>query len=290
MGGRSQQLRRGDVRRVFRLIGEIGEMGRDPSRWRTHLLRELLPMIGARVGLVGEHYICPSDPSDTYIVGMVEWGWAPGEQAIFHDHMNAGGMARDPLHAVVQPLNYRSFTRRRRDFVPDEIWYASPVVDPLRRRCNVDDTIHTRLRLPQAGWAHFMSLMRKWGAEPFGVRDRLLVSLLHRELGRLWSQVETGALATLPPRLRQTLDLMFSGYSEKEMAQTLDLSIHSVHDFVRRLYRHFGIEGRGELLTNPVCRQLLFRPALSPAYYAHHRGDNEGTFPAPLHGSSSGNR
>jgi DNA-binding CsgD family transcriptional regulator len=126
-----------------------------------------------------------------------------------------------------------------------------------------------------------MSLMKSWGAQPFTERDRLLVSLLHREMGRLWKQIDVGSLATLPARLRQTLDLIFSGYSEKEMAQTLNVSTHTVHDFCRRLYRHFNVKGRGQLLTDPACRQLLFRPALSPAYYAHNRGDTEGVFPKP---------
>jgi hypothetical protein len=279
MTGKSRRLKDSDIRRVFHLLGEITELGRDPSRWRLHLLQKLLPMIGARVGIIGEHFINPQNPLDTHIVGLVEWGWAPGEQERFHSHLNAGGMAQDPMHEVVPKLIFRSFTRRRRDFIPDQIWYASPVTDPLRRQCNVDDTIHTRCKLPQPGWAQFMSLMKSWGAEPFTERDRLLVSLLHRELGRLWKQIDVGALVTLPARLRQTLDLIFSGYSEKQMSQTLNVSTHTAHDFCRRLYRHFQVKGRGQLLTNPACRQLLFRPALSPAYYAERRGDTQGVFP-----------
>ncbi len=188
-------------------------------------------------------------------------------------------MAQDPLHAQTQRLLFRSFTRRRRDLVPDAIWYASPVVDPMRRQANVDDNIYSRCRLPQPGWAVFIALMRSWGKKPFGARERLVVSLLHREMGRLWSKADRSDLAALPPRLRQTLDLLFCGYSEKEMATALSLSPHTVHDFTRRLYRHFDVSGRGELLTKPACRQLMFRPALSPAYYASERGDTAGTFP-----------
>ena len=143
--------------------------------------------------------------------------------------------------------------------------------DPLRRECNVDDTIHSRCRLPQPGWAQFMSVMRPWGGERFAVRDRFLVNLLHREMGRLWAQTDAGPLSKLPPRLRQTLDLIFSGYSEKDMATTLNLSTHTIHDFSRRLYRHFSVKSRTELLANPAARKLLFRPALSPAYEAHER-------------------
>jgi hypothetical protein len=274
---RSQRLRAGDIRHVFHLLGEITELGRDPARWRLHMLGKLLPLIDARLGLAGEHYVSPEAPQ---FIGLVELGWLPEEQQIFYAHVNAGGMATDPLHEPVQRLLRRSFTRRRRDLVSDEIWYSSPGT-PVRRQCNMDDQIYSRRNLPQPRWAHVITTMRACGAKPFSVRDRFIVSLLHRELGRLWSQVDTGPLINLPPRLRQTLDLIFSGYSEKEIAASLNVSTHTAHDFTRRLYRHFGVTGRSGLLINPVCRQLLFRPALSPGYYAHNRGDSTGTFPQP---------
>ena len=281
MTWRSQRLREADLRQAHRLVGEVVELGRDPAAWRAHLLAESLRLIGGRVGVACEHFIDPADPARTRVTGLVDHGWAAGEAERFYAHLNAGGMVDDPLHAVAQRLTFRSYVRRRRDFVPDAVWYASPVTDPLRRACNVDDTIHTRWRLPQAGWAHALSLMKSWGEPPFSVRDRRVVNLVHRELGRLWARAEAGPFAPLPPRLRQTLDLLFSGYSEKEMARTLDVSPHTIHDFARRLYRQFGVDGRGSLLAHPACRRPLCCPALSPAHYADDRPPLPGTFPNP---------
>jgi DNA-binding CsgD family transcriptional regulator len=277
MNAESQRLSSADIRRVFHLLGEIIELGRDAARWRAHLLEQLLKLVDARIGLAGEQFVSPTAPM---FVGMVEAGWEPHQQKLFYQHVNSGGMAKDPLHKPVQSLLFRSFTRRRRDIVPDDVWYSSPTL-PIRRECNFDDQIYSRWRLPQPGWAHVITVFRAWKGNPFGVRERLIVNLLHRELGRLWSQVDSGPLASMPPRLRQTLDLIFSGYTEKQIADCLNVSTHTAHDFCRRLYRHFALKGRGQLLTNPACRQLLFRPALSPAYYAQNRGETQGTFPAP---------
>jgi DNA-binding CsgD family transcriptional regulator len=276
---RSQRLREKDVRNVFHLIGEVTELGRNPLRWRLHLLQQLLPLTHSRLGLAGEHFFNSYNPADTYLVGMTELGWAPGEQERFYSHLNAGGMAQDPMHPAVGRLLFRSFTRRRRDFIPDQVWYSSPVTDPLRRECNVDDTIHSRQRLPHRGWAHFISLMSGWGAKPYGVRDRLIASLVHRELGRLWNRIEDNPVSKLPPRLQQTLDMLLSGYGEKEIAKTLNVSALTAHDFCRRLYRQLQVSSRTELLAHPDCRQLLFLPALSPAYYANNRGDDPTVFP-----------
>jgi DNA-binding CsgD family transcriptional regulator len=280
MTRRSQRLRNSDVRAIFHLLGEIVELGRDPGRWRLYMIEELTRMVGGRVALGCEHFYDAQHPTESRLVGATECGWEPSEQKRFHDHLNAGDMVHDPMHPAVGRLLFRSFTRRRRDFIPDEVWYGSPVVDPLRRMCNVDDTLHSRRRLPHKGWAHAITLMKSWGDAPFTIRDRLLVNLFHRELGRLWSRVDGSELAALPPRLRQTLNLIFSGYSEKEIGAELNVSPHTAHDFARRLYRHFDVSGRGDLLTNVACRRLLFRPALSPAYYVQDRVDAAGSFPA----------
>jgi DNA-binding NarL/FixJ family response regulator len=53
----------------------------------------------------------------------------------------------------------------------------------------------------------------------------------------------------LSPRLRQTLSGLLAGNSEKQVAATLGLSKHTVHLYVTAIYRHFGVNSRGELLA-----------------------------------------
>jgi FixJ family two-component response regulator len=55
----------------------------------------------------------------------------------------------------------------------------------------------------------------------------------------------------LTPRLRQTLELLLQGDSEKQVAFRLGLSRHTVHDYVKSLHRHFGVQSRGELMA--IC-------------------------------------
>jgi hypothetical protein len=43
----STKLRLTDVRRAFRLIGEIRQHGADPQQWRPHLLRGLIDLLDA---------------------------------------------------------------------------------------------------------------------------------------------------------------------------------------------------------------------------------------------------
>ena len=61
-------------------------------------------------------------------------------------------------------------------------------------------------------------------------------------------------LPHLTPRQRQTLDRLLAGDSEKQIARVLNLSIHTAHDHVKRLYKAFAVNSRGELLARFVSR------------------------------------
>ena len=56
----------------------------------------------------------------------------------------------------------------------------------------------------------------------------------------------------LSTRLRQTLQGLLAGEAEKQIAYRLNLSPHTVHVYVKGLYRHFGVSSRGELLARFV--------------------------------------
>lgn len=64
----------------------------------------------------------------------------------------------------------------------------------------------------------------------------------------------------LPPRLRQTLDLLLVGDSEKQIAGKLGISRHTVHVYVKALYKIHEVASRGELLA----RFVQLPPAASP--------------------------
>ena len=50
----------------------------------------------------------------------------------------------------------------------------------------------------------------------------------------------------LSPRMRDTLQHLLSGDSEKEVATKLNLSPHTVHIHVKNLYKRLRVSSRGE--------------------------------------------
>jgi len=90
-------------------------------------------------------------------------------------------------------------------------------------------------------------------------RKRELVADLCRLLGRRMQRVLPGKsngvtqIPPLSPRLKQTLELLLSGESEKQIARRLSLSQHTIHVYVKALYKGFGVSSRGELLAKFIA-------------------------------------
>jgi DNA-binding NarL/FixJ family response regulator len=86
-----------------------------------------------------------------------------------------------------------------------------------------------------------------------------------RLLGSSFSAPPPDPTAGLPPRHVQTLQRLLEGDSEKQIARHLGVSPHTVHVYVKALYRHFDVSSRGELLArfirSPIKRVV---PVQSP--------------------------
>jgi len=68
----------------------------------------------------------------------------------------------------------------------------------------------------------------------------------------LQSTKPASSVDELSPRQEQTLRHLLNGDSEKQVARKLQLSQHTVHVYVKALYRRFGVSTRAELLAKQL--------------------------------------
>ena len=90
------------------------------------------------------------------------------------------------------------------------------------------------------------------GLPPFTPRDAAVVHLVHGAVDWLYRPYLDGAaggLAGVPDREREALHGLLAGESEKQLARRLGRSPHTVHSWVKNLYRRFGVTSRAELLA-----------------------------------------
>jgi DNA-binding CsgD family transcriptional regulator len=255
--GKHLQLR--DVRNIFRLIGELRELGADPEQWRPHMVRQLQKLLSAQLVISSEVHFRKL-PNGKMRVTDIGWGCGADAEA------------------------WRIFTERD-DEKPEDYWVTPSTGEEKQPDGESTDAALVALRptkplyggtcfilsqfpLPHVGAVDQLGLHRTSGDQPFTRAEHRLVHLLHLELGRLWRRDVLDKVKDptkdLPPRLAQTLEELLTGASEKQIAMKLELSRHTVHNYVKALHQRFQVSSRGELLAKVGKEKRPdFRPKLS---------------------------
>src|SRR3954451_13313147 len=115
--------------------------------------------------------------------------------------------------------------------------------------------------LARPGWVHVLELYRpRDDARPFGSADLQLVQLLHTESVCLFERCtayQRGArdALQLSPKLNVVVGHLLQGLSEKQIAQKLQVSVHTIHTHVGELYQRFGVHSRAEFMAQHLSAQ-----------------------------------
>ncbi|MCC6491838.1 MAG: helix-turn-helix transcriptional regulator [Pirellulales bacterium] len=94
---------------------------------------------------------------------------------------------------------------------------------------------------------------RRLGRPPFSRRDQDLVNIMFRQVTWLHreSSRPTGSevLSRLTRRERQVLFLLLQGQARRQVALSLQLSEHTITDYIKRIYRKLEVTTRAALLA-----------------------------------------
>jgi DNA-binding CsgD family transcriptional regulator len=266
---RSSRLSLRDVRAVFRLVGECRELGPDVAEWRRHLIAGLCRLTGAQVGLVGELEYSRRAWLQPLHVEDVGWACPADRRRVLDEFLASGLYGRDlSAERFFGKAPLASWTVRREQIISDREWRHSVVFNDFVRRGGLDLGILSRQPMGRGDRANALILYPRSGEAPLPERGRRLVHLTQQELGPLLGTALAVAgdpgWSALPPRWRQALDCLLDGDSEGQAALRLGISRLTLHDYVRGLYRHFGVSSRGELLAFFLRRYGSARPWRGP--------------------------
>lgn len=249
---KSQRLRLGEVRAIYRLVGECRELGADSATWRLHAMDGLRGLIGAQVGSAAES-AAPSIKGSQWILQVVDAGWdSPQARSYAVAYHRDQMLPRDPFMRQFARVRAPFKTRSPEQLVEVRRWHTSIAFNEYFRAAGLGAGLHSEQAV-DGGLFSALSFFRTAGAPMFGRRERRLVHLFHQEIGplvgRALANSREPSISDLAPRVRQTLDCLLEGDSEKQAAARLGLSQTTVHEYVGTLYRHFGVTSRAELLA-----------------------------------------
>jgi DNA-binding CsgD family transcriptional regulator len=252
-----RRLRLRDVRDVFRLIGEVRELGADPKAWRPHMVKRLRALFSAEIVVSSEvHAQTTRTPGK---LRMIDIGWGCDSEANVWD-----------IHSEREDEDPEAW-RLAAGHVPEGQEAKDSVdvpVKPVKRIYGGRSFVLSQYSLHHINAVDQLGLHRAFGDAPFSAAEHRLIRLFHSELGRLWKRDvlrdATNPALDLPPRLSQTLGELLAGRSEKEIAVRLELSRHTIHNYVKALHQRFEVSSRGELLAKAGAAQKPdFTPKLS---------------------------
>lgn len=262
--GKSQRVRLADVRDVSRLLGECHELGDDAVVWQTHFSAGLAKLVGADVVMVGEVNGCLRGPLT--MPGGTAWGFENGFDVAGYRILGEW-LAKDPrqsrlytkLRGRLRAATRPSVTVPRQELFAEQEWRRSPDYQLVLRTMGADAVVHSHCPIDETRDA-FSGVVccRAAGRRTFNQREVALIHLINEEVARLVG----GALARwcepqasqLPPREREALRCLLEGSTDRQIADRLHLSPHTVNQYTKEIFRHFGVHSRTALLARWVRR------------------------------------
>ena len=257
--GKTNRVRLRDAREIYLLVGELCELGADLSTWQHRMCERLVEIIPSRTANTGMATISearagkmPDSDSDAIATS----GYTDRElKDLFRRYWRDEMVWTDPSFCAYMAKSGPGTARRRRELVGDRIWYRSVHYQDYYLPSGVDDCLVSSIvpSRPTGAALMHLNLSRATHDRPYSVRERRMLRLFGREitdlLGVKLVVVRDPDSEGLSPRMRQVLQCLSEGDSEKQVARRLGISPHTVHTYIKQLHRRFGVSSRGELLA-----------------------------------------
>lgn len=254
----SQTLRRDQVTGLLRIVHEAYEMRPDRDARREHVLRGLCALIGGdTAGLVD----FPGAPArGTPGKNLVTCGFSEAEgREAFTIYNSSQGSIRNPALPAIAARAKRAGTAaaRREEMIEDRDWYRTEYVSDVRRRWRIDHSLYA-VTVGRSGPTIGLAFCRGDGRQPFSEEDRALVEVFAAECQAILGDFPDPLSllrAELPPRAREVHDLLLRGAAAKDVAAAMCISLHTVNQYTKMVFRKFDVGSRAELLARWLERR-----------------------------------
>ena len=284
-------MTRRDLKLIYRLLGDVKTVGNDASAWPYAALDGIRKLVnGAAACGAMVKMPSPDQPNQAFIELQYVTGLLSEEDHLRMHQMNLSG-EMGASHYFSKALEHpaRFFTVCRDDLIADEDWYGHPDTERYFHSFGVDHFIHSHFVALSIGKIVGILVFREVNAPRFNNRERNMLRLFHIEMARLFRDglavPDEHSVRSLSPRQKQVLWMLCGGDSEKQVAEKLSISPHTVHDYVKALHKHFDVTSRGQLIqkvlrSNSGATGSVAMPELG--HYATLRNEPDESSPRTL--------
>lgn len=248
-------IRNDELKTMLQLAAEAAELPANSDQRRRHLLEGLCRLIGAQSALL---FVLGRNPLERLMDDgrFFTTGMTPVQDLGLRDYvLTERPWPANPIVPLVLSAPGDIVTHHRRSVADDDgLWYRSDYFEQIQSPLEFDDMLYPRITLPD-GRILAIGFLRPLGDRFFTDRDCMLIDAFHESAWRLYGTFDTSAepsdprVDALPPRLKRVLQHLLRGDAEKQVAAKLGLSRHTVHEYIKVLYRKLNVSSRAELLA-----------------------------------------
>jgi DNA-binding CsgD family transcriptional regulator len=239
-----------DFRAVVRILGDVAAMDGSADEKRNHLMRELGVLLDVDTWLWGVSPLLEPGKQPVYLFqnagGIDDDRMALMLKAI--EHPDTGAMTASMAQAMIK---HGHVTRLRQDVIEND-WFLNSPANPYWRAANVGPILFSLRPIPEIGTS-VIAFYRPVSAPLFTPREARIAHIVLTEVSWLHKagmpHAEARDVPLLPPRCRLILNQLVRGRSRKEIADDLDLSLHTVNDYLKQIFRHFGVHSQTQLIA-----------------------------------------
>jgi DNA-binding CsgD family transcriptional regulator len=244
-------LREEDVCDMVRLIGEVVAVPGNHAEKKRFLMDGLCKLIGADA-----------------------WAWAlscqrdPNKPQVYASVLN-GGLTEDNLVKLLQAIDHpemveitgkffseveekRAHLTRLRFQITDKNKFNQSNANLAWKVADLGPVIMSLRPLDERS-SSAIAIYRRYRREEFTVREARIAHIILTEVPWLheqgWPEDRGVNVPKLSKRQRLTLNLLILGRTRKQMASTMDISVHTAQGYIKDVYRHFHVNSQGELMS-----------------------------------------
>lgn len=249
---RSESLPLEDVKKVFRALGHARDLRHDQTQQEILLVDSMTELLGAQFGhAVRFAEFRPETPTyiHQYIPGSIH---DPSIERYLSEWGRNSSFEDSPLKHVTWDKQGPVYTTSRSTVMSYEDVMPYRIYDELVEPSRINDVLLTFFRYPGSNHTRHYIFQRTTAQREFDQRDLNLAHLFTTELYQIYREnalEPRDQLTQLPQRLQTLAYQLRTSRNQKQIAESMNLSYHTVRSYSKELYDIVGVSSREELVA-----------------------------------------
>jgi len=236
---------------MVRLIGEVAALKGGHAEKKRFVMEGLCRLIDADAWVWGLSCQREPDKPQVYVSmlksGFTEEGFVKLLRAVEHPEMIE--ITAPFFHEMKQKKTHLT---RLRHQISDESLYEHTEAFALWREADIGSLMLSQRPIDETS-SSTIGIYRRLARPKFSTRESRIAHIILTEIPWLheqgWPEDRGVSVPALSTRQRLALNLLTHGQSHKQIAMHMGISLHTLHGYVKNIYRHFGVRSQAELMN-----------------------------------------